>query len=96
MHALAEPVVSEPPVSPTTIGAYAPPTPHLDQRRVVVRLRDGETILVGGAPNYERALVLAQKTIAQLGDVKEGEWPMLGDRFVSPDAIVSVDVLRWS
>ena len=96
MHALAEPFVSEPPVSPTTVGASAPPTPQLDQRRVVVRLRDGETILVGGTPSYERALVLAQKTIAQLGDVREGEWPMLGDRFINPDAIVSVDVLRWS
>ena len=91
MHALAEP-----PVSPTTIGAVAATMPHLDQRRVVVRLRDGETILVGGAPSYERALVLAQKAIAKLGDVKEGEWPMLGDRFINPDAIVSVDVLRWS
>lgn len=90
MHALAEP-----PISPTTIGADAPPTPHLDQRRVVIRLRDGETILVGGTPSYERALVLAQKTIAKL-DVRDGEWPMLGDRFINPDAIVSVDVLRWS
>ena len=91
MHALAEP-----PVSPTTVGAHVIPTQHLDQRRVVVRLRDGETILVGGAPSYERALVLAQTTIAKLGDVKDGEWPMLGDRFINPDAIVSVDVLRWS
>ena len=90
-HALVEP-----PVSPATVGASGPPTPQLDQRRVVIRLRDGETILVGGAPDYERALVLAQKTIASLGDVKDGEWPMLGDRFVNPDAIVSVDVLRWS
>lgn len=91
MHAL-----SEPPISPTTVGAFTPAAPALDQRRVVIRLRDGETILVGGAPNYERALVLAQKTIVQLGEVKEGEWPMLGDRFINPDAIVSVDVLRWS
>ncbi len=91
MHALAEP-----PVSPTTIGTATPPAPGQDQRRVVIRLRDGETILVGGAPSYERALVLAQKTIAQFGDVREGEWPMLGDRFINPDAIVSVDVLRWS
>ena len=91
MHALAEP-----PVSPTPIGTPPPPTPGFDQRRVVVRLRDGETILVGGAPSYERALVLAQTTIAKLADVREGEWPMLGDRFINPDAIVSVDVLRWS
>ena len=90
-HALVEP-----PVSPATVGASGPPTPQLDQRRIVIRLRDGETILVGGAPDYERALVLAQKTIASLSDAKDGEWPMLGDRFVNPDAIVSVDVLRWS
>lgn len=90
MHALLEP-----PVSPTTIGVEARERPELDQRRVVVRLRDGETILVGGSPTYEDALVLAQKTVLQLGDVGEGEWPMLGDRFVNPDAIVSVDVLRW-
>ncbi|MDQ3067485.1 MAG: hypothetical protein M3R12_10100 [Actinomycetota bacterium] len=90
MHAL-----SEPPVSPVAIGAV-PSSTVPEQRRVVIRLRDGETILVGGAPNYERALVLAQKTIARLNDVDEGEWPMLGDRFLNPDAIVSVDVLRWS
>ena len=90
MHALAEP-----PVSPTTVGAHAVTAPQLDQRRVVIRLRDGETILVGGAPSYERALVLAQKTITDL-TVREGEWPMLGDRFINPDAIVSVDVLKWS
>lgn len=90
MHAL-----SEPPVSPALAGVETPLTPPLDQRRVVVRLRDGESILIGGAPNYERALVLAQKTILKL-DVPEGEWPIFGDRFVNPDAIVSVDVMRWS
>lgn len=91
MHALAEP-----PVSPTPVGAAERERPSLDQRRVVVRLRDGDTILVGGSPTYEDALVLAQRTILELADVEEGEWPMLGDRFVNPDAIVSVDVLRWS
>jgi hypothetical protein len=91
MHALAEP-----PVSPTPVGASASSAPHLEQRRVVIRLRDGETILVGGAPSYERALVLAQTTIAGFEGVEDGRWPMLGDRFINPDAIVSVDVLRWS
>lgn len=91
MHA-----VTEPPVSPSVVGASAdPPRAALDQRRVVLRLRDGETILVGGAPTYEDALVLAQKTILELEEVDEGEWPMLGDRFLNPDAIVSVDILRW-
>jgi hypothetical protein len=95
MHAVSEPPVSEPPLSPAVVGSSARPKAPLDQRRVVIRLRDGETILVGGAPTYEDALVLAQKTILKLGDVGESEWPMLGDRFVNPDAIVSVDVLRW-
>lgn len=90
MHALAPP-----PLSPETVG-IAPPEPGREQRRVVVRLRDGETVLVGGARDYERALVLAQRTILQLEDVGEGEWPLLGDRFLNPNAIVSVDVLRWS
>ena len=89
MHAVAEP-----PVSPTPVGAEDAVGPVLDQRRVVVRLRDGETILVGGSPSYEDALVLAQRTILELSDVVEGEWPLLGDRFINPDAIVSVDVLR--
>jgi len=91
MHAVAEP-----PITPTPIGAADVARPLPDQRRVVVRLRDGETILVGGSPSYEDALVLAQRTILELRDVGEGEWPMLGDRFINPDAIVSVDVLSWS
>jgi hypothetical protein len=96
MHAVSEPPVSVPPVSPAVVGLDSrPPKTTVDQRRVVIRLRDGETILVGGASNYEDALVLAQKTILKLQDVADGEWPMLGDRFVNPDAIVSVDVLRW-
>ena len=93
MHAVVEPPLSEPPVSPAVVG-LADASQPLDQRRVVVRLRDGETILVGGAPSYEAALVLAQKTILKLADAND--WPLLGDRFVNPQAIVSVDVLRWS
>ena len=91
MHALAEP-----PVSPTVVGTEDRDGHGLGQRRVVVRLRDGETILIGGSPSYEDALVLAQKTILELADVSKGEWPMLRDRFINPDAIVSVDVVRWS
>jgi hypothetical protein len=91
MHA-----VTEPPVSPAVVGGAAdPPRAKLEQRRVVIRLRDGDSILVGGAQTYEDALVLAQKTILKVEDVAEGEWPMLGDRFLNPAAIVSVDVLRW-
>jgi len=88
MHALAEP-----PVSPTPAGQPSTPPGH-DQRRVVIRLRDGETIQVGAATTREGAVALARETIARL-DVPEGEWPFIRDRFIRPDAIVSVDVLRF-
>jgi hypothetical protein len=86
-------LVGEPPVSPETVGDYSRKAP-LDQRRVVVRLLDGENILIGDAPSYEAALVLAQRTILKVEDVRSDEWPMIGDRFINPDAIVSVDVLK--
>jgi hypothetical protein len=38
--------------------------------------------------------VLAQRTILKVEDVRSDEWPMIGDRFINPDAIVSVDVLK--
>lgn len=89
MHAL-----SEPPVSPPL--AVAPPrAPGHEQRRVVLRLTDGETILVGMAPSLERATLIAREWVERL-DRAGGEWPQIGERFVRPDAIVSVDVLRWS
>ena len=93
MHAL-----TEPPVSPPTPGARARPAPvaAADQRRVVVRLRDGERILIARTPSLAVALELAKATIAKLDGEDEDEWPMLGERFINPDAIVSVDVLRLS
>lgn len=95
MSALAEPPsYTEPPVSPPS-ALPDPPRAGADQRKVVVRLSDGETILVGMAPNLERATQIAREWIGRL-DVAEGEWPQIGERFVRPDAIVSVDVLRWS
>ncbi|HWH05275.1 MAG TPA: hypothetical protein VNT23_02425 [Gaiellaceae bacterium] len=92
MSALAEPPLSPPSASPSQPA----PAPSLaDQRKVVVRLSDGETILVGMAPSRERATALARAWIDRLS-LPEGEWPQIGERFVRPEAIVSVDVLRWS
>ena len=89
MHA-----VSEPPVSPP-LAVEPPRVPGHEQRRVVVRLSDGETILVAMAPSLERATELARGWVERL-DVHDGSWPQIGERFIRPDAIVSVDVLRWS
>ena len=62
-------------------------------RRVVIRLRDGDVVQVGTAPNRDSAMVLARTVIKEI-EAPSGEWPLVGDRLLRPDAIVSVDVLR--
>lgn len=66
-----------------------------DLRRVVIRLRDGEVVQVGTAPNRDSAMVLARTVIKEI-EAPSGEWPLVGDRLLRPDAIVSIDVLRTS
>ena len=64
-------------------------------RRVVVRLSDGEVLQLGTAPNRDSALVLARTVIAEIEEPR-GEWPLVGDRMIKPESIVSVDVLTIS
>jgi hypothetical protein len=61
-------------------------------RRVVVRLTDGEVVQVGTAPNRDGALALARTVMAEI-DEPGGEWPLVGDRLLRPESVVSVDVL---
>ena len=61
-------------------------------RAVVIRLVDGQTIHLGSAPNRESAVTYAKSVIADYE--RTGEWPVVGNRLIRPDAIVSVDVIR--
>jgi hypothetical protein len=61
-------------------------------RRVVIRLDDGEIVQLGTAPNRDSALVLARTVIAEIEE-PGGEWPLVGDRMLRPESIVSVDIL---
>jgi hypothetical protein len=61
-------------------------------RRIVVRMSDGEVVQVGTAPNRDSALVLARTVIAEIEEPR-GEWPLVGERLLRPESIVSVDVL---
>lgn len=62
-------------------------------RQVVARMVDGELVPLGTAPSRESALVLARKVIAEL-ESPTGAWPLVGERLLRPDAIVSIDVMR--
>ena len=64
-------------------------------RRVVARMTDGEVVQIGTAPNRDSALVLARTVIAEIEEPR-GEWPLVGDRMIKPESIVSVDVLTIS
>ena len=82
---------------------HAPSTP-LDRRtqwapselrRVVVRMTDGEVLQIGTAPNRDSALVLARTMIAEIEEPR-GEWPLVGERLLRPESVISVDVLLTS
>lgn len=62
-------------------------------RRIVVRLVDGDVVQIGTAPTLDSARVLARTVIAEL-DEPSREWPLVGNRLVRPEAVLSVDVLR--
>jgi hypothetical protein len=68
-----------------------------DIRRVVIRLQGGEEIEAGKAAGREAAVVIAREIVASIEDsIASGEWPEIGDRFLRPGAIVSIDVQRAS
>ena len=69
-------------------GEWAPS----ELRRVVVRMSDGDVVQMGTAPNRDSALVLARTVIAEIEEPK-GEWPLVGERLLRPESIMSVDVL---
>ena len=70
------------------LAAWSP----AELRRVVVRMSNGEVLQVGTAPNRDSALVLARTVIAEIEEPR-GEWPLVGDRMLRPESIVSVDVV---
>jgi hypothetical protein len=84
-------LLEHPVTAPIELAEWQPS----ELRRVVVRLTDGEIIQVGTAPNRDGALALARTIMAEI-DEPGGEWPLVGDRLLRPESVVSVDVLQTS
>ncbi len=61
-------------------------------RRVVVHLVDGDVVQVGTAPSRDSALSLARSVIAEISAPSD-DWPLIGNRLLRPEAIVSVDLV---
>lgn len=79
------PVVSQPEASPGSI--------HV----VLLRLRDGEAVEVGTFTTAIEASARAQEVVQQIATTEgDAGWPFFGERYLRPDAIVSVDLLEES
>ena len=77
------------------IPAPVPLPVSIDTRRVVMKVHGGEEIELGRAEGREPAVRLAHEAIQDIeAAIEQGEWPTVGDRFVRPGAIVSIDVQR--
>ena len=61
-------------------------------RRVVVRLVGDDVVQVGTAPNRDSALILARSVIAEIDD-PSGDWPLVGNRLLRPESVLSVELL---
>ena len=75
----------------------APVTPEItrDTRRIVVRLHGGEDVEAGRVEGRDPAVQMARDLVHAIEQAEgAGEWPLVGDRFLRPGAIVSIDVQR--
>jgi hypothetical protein len=95
-----EPVELLPPV--VQVEAVTAPAAHVEELfarqrsdfRVVVRLKEGEGVLVGTFRDFGTAMAGAQEVIEQFSTATESQWPFYAGRFIRPDLIVSVDVVE--
>jgi Family of unknown function (DUF5317)/Major Facilitator Superfamily len=67
--------------------------PAADSVRVVVRLAGGERLRIASFPDRAAAEACARKLVRSLSELETGEWPLVGNRFIRPEAIVSVDLV---
>ncbi len=69
--------------------------PARDARRVVITVTSGEEIEIGRAEGRAPAVHLAREAIREIARAEQaGDWPAVGDRFLRPGSIVSIDVQR--
>jgi hypothetical protein len=89
------------PVQPSEIEPLAAtteldPTAQTAQRVsicLVIRLRNGEHVEIGEFENVGMAKEGAREVVEQLTAAGSSTWPFYADRFICPDAIISVDVV---
>jgi hypothetical protein len=66
-----------------------------DTRRVLIRMHGGDDIELARVEGRDAAVEIARDMVRTI-DAAEGtgEWPLVGDRYLRPGAILSIDVQR--
>lgn len=86
-------------LTPEQNGASRPQSVVLparsELRRVVIRMDADEDVVVAHVEGRDEAVKTAREWIATIeAAVISGDWPAVGERFLRPGAILSVDVER--
>ncbi|MGZ4412271.1 MAG: GspE/PulE/PilB domain-containing protein [Gaiellaceae bacterium] len=63
---------------------------------VLLRMSEGERLVIDSLPTSEQAQARAQEVIMQIGSSEPGKWPFIAGRFLRPDTILSVDIEQQS
>jgi hypothetical protein len=90
----AEPQPAEPQAEESQPEEQQPEEAHPARHFVVVRLRDGESLRIGEHADAAGASAQAAEAVAQISAASgNGTWPFFAGRYLSPDTIVSVDLV---
>ena len=94
---LDAPLTPQYPVGAPTASVQPDPGSPSSIHVVLLRLREGEAVEVGTFSTAAEASACAQDVVRQIS-MAEGDagWPFFGERYLRPDAIVSVDLLEES
>jgi hypothetical protein len=89
-----EPLAEQVEVPPPMVSAEPEPAPAPTSiHAVLIRLREGDVLEVGTFPTAAEAAARAQDVVRQIAAAEgEATWPFFGERYLRPDAIVSVDL----
>jgi hypothetical protein len=91
MPALEPLAIQEPAATAELEELFAPK--RSGQFCVVVRLKEGDGVVVGSFRDFGTAMEGAQEVIEQFSTATDSQWPFYAGRFIRPDLIVSVDVV---
>src|SRR3954451_11775050 len=89
-HGIAPPAPVQPRAKSPDNEESGPP-PAARAFEIAIRLTNGDLVTAGETDDADKAIALGHAVVADLLEVDQ--WPFFGGRYITPDPIVSVDLL---